>query len=136
MVGSSNLSRSALQTGVEWNLISEQQFAPETHEQVRREFSLLWDQGSELTSELLKGYAEKAKTLRSKLFVPDQVDSQEEGLHRAHGKSRLSPHSSRFVMQATRVRWSQSRPEWGRRGLRPSMRGRLETDSGIGHASL
>ncbi len=78
VVGSSNLSRSALQTGVEWNLISEQQFAPETHEQVRREFSLLWGQGSELTSELLKGYAEKAKELRSKHLILERIDTPEE----------------------------------------------------------
>jgi len=43
VVGSSNLSRPALQTGVEWNLLSERQAAPEAHDKVRLQFSSLWD---------------------------------------------------------------------------------------------
>lgn len=53
VVGSSNLSRLALQAGVEWNLLSERQAAPEAHERVRVEFSSLWDVASELSSDLL-----------------------------------------------------------------------------------
>lgn len=77
VVGSSNLSRPALQTGVEWNLLSEKQSAPAAHEQVRMEFSSLWELASELSSDLLTRYAEKSKAYRSKHFEPERIDERE-----------------------------------------------------------
>lgn len=77
VVGSSNLSRPALQTGVEWNLLSDRKTAPDTHDKVRLEFSSLWDVASDLSSDLLKKYAEKAKSFRSIYFEPERIDERE-----------------------------------------------------------
>ncbi|MEZ6031787.1 MAG: DEAD/DEAH box helicase family protein [Planctomycetaceae bacterium] len=77
VVGSSNLSRPALQTGVEWNLLSDRKAAPDAHEKVRLEFSSLWDAASDLNSDLLKKYAEKAKSFRSVHFEPERIDERE-----------------------------------------------------------
>jgi HKD family nuclease len=76
VVGSSNLSRPALQTGVEWNLLSERHAAPEAHDKVRLEFTSLWDVASELSSELLTQYAEKSKAFRSVHFEPERIDER------------------------------------------------------------
>ena len=77
VVGSSNLSRPALQTGVEWNLLSDRQAAPEAHEKVRLEFSSLWDVASELSSDLLSKYAEKSKAFRSVHFEAERIDERQ-----------------------------------------------------------
>ena len=77
VVGSSNLSRPALQTGVEWNLLSERHAAPEAHERVRVEFSSLWDVASELSSDLLTNYAEKSKSFRSVHFEAERIDERQ-----------------------------------------------------------
>ena len=77
VVGSSNLSRPALQTGVEWNLLSERQTAPGAHEKVRVEFSSLWDVASELSSDLLTNYAEKSKSFRSVHFEAERIDERQ-----------------------------------------------------------
>jgi superfamily II DNA or RNA helicase/diadenosine tetraphosphate (Ap4A) HIT family hydrolase/HKD family nuclease/SOS-response transcriptional repressor LexA len=77
VVGSSNLSRPALQTGVEWNLLSERKAAPEAHEKVRVEFSSLWDVASELSSDLLTNYAEKSKSFRSVHFEAERIDERQ-----------------------------------------------------------
>ncbi|MFN9720472.1 MAG: DEAD/DEAH box helicase family protein [Planctomycetota bacterium] len=77
VIGSSNLSRPALQTGVEWNLLSERQAAPEAHEKVRLEFSSLWDVASELSSDLLSKYAEKSKAFRSVHFEAERIDERQ-----------------------------------------------------------
>ncbi len=77
VVGSSNLSRPALQTGVEWNLLSDRQAAPEAHEKVRLEFSSLWDVASELSSDLLTNYAKKSKSFRSVHFEAERIDERE-----------------------------------------------------------
>jgi diadenosine tetraphosphate (Ap4A) HIT family hydrolase/HKD family nuclease len=77
VVGSSNLSRPALQTGVEWNLLIERQAAPEAHEKIRMEFSSLWDVASELSSDLLTSYAEKSKSFRSVHFEAERIDERQ-----------------------------------------------------------
>lgn len=77
VVGSSNLSRPALQTGVEWNLVSNRQAAPEVHEKVRLEFSSLWDVASELSADLLTKYAEKSKSFRSVHFEAERIDERQ-----------------------------------------------------------
>ncbi|MBL8820161.1 MAG: DEAD/DEAH box helicase family protein [Planctomyces sp.] len=77
VVGSSNLSRPALQTGVEWNLLSEQRVAPDAHDQLRREFSTLWAVASEISSELLARYGEKSRTFRATHFEAERIDERE-----------------------------------------------------------
>lgn len=76
-VGSSNLSRPALQTGIEWNLLSDQNSAPNAHAQVASEFESLWDVASELTPELVAEYSKLAAKFRTANFEPESVDVRE-----------------------------------------------------------
>mgnify|MGYP002630241702 CR=1 FL=1 len=76
-VGSSNLSRPALQTGIEWNLLSDKHSAPDAHAQVASEFELLWNVASELTPDLVAEYAKLATKFRKANFEPESVDVRE-----------------------------------------------------------
>jgi len=76
-VGSSNLSRPALQTGIEWNLLSEKHAAPDAHAQIAEEFAALWDVATELTPELVELYSRNAKNFRATNFEPEAVDLRE-----------------------------------------------------------
>ena len=76
-VGSSNLSRPALQTGIEWNLLSDRNSAPDAHAQVASEFESLWNVASELTPELVAEYAKLATKFRNANFEPESVDVRE-----------------------------------------------------------
>jgi len=77
VVGSSNLSRPALQSGVEWNLISERRSALVAHEHVQVEFTSLWEVATEFSAELLTVYAEKSKSFRSTHFEPERLDERQ-----------------------------------------------------------
>lgn len=76
-VGSSNLSRPALQTGIEWNLLATKSSAPETHAQVAAEFETLWQIASPLTPELVEVYTRNAKKYRETHFEPEVGDDRE-----------------------------------------------------------
>ena len=76
-VGSSNLSRPALQTGIEWNLLSTKSSAPATHAQVAAEFESLWQIASPLTPELVEVYTRNAKKYRETHFEPEVGDERE-----------------------------------------------------------
>ncbi len=73
-VGSSNLSKPALQTGVEWNLLSTKDTSSNTHAMVASEFENLWDSASPLTIELVEAYSNKAKKYRAEHFEPESED--------------------------------------------------------------
>lgn len=60
-VGSSNLSRSALLHGIEWNLRVDQRQDPLAYEHVRAAFEKLWVVGRPLTQEWVSAYAAKAR---------------------------------------------------------------------------
>lgn len=77
-VGSSNLSGPALQTGIEWNLLSTQAAPTVAHRQAATEFSSLWDNVSPITAELIDQYAQHATAYRSKHFQPETKDSRDE----------------------------------------------------------
>lgn len=79
-VGSSNLSRPALQTGVEWNLLSTPEKESEAHAQSISEFESLWALGSPLTPQLVEDYAELAAKYRAEHFVPESGDVREASL--------------------------------------------------------
>jgi superfamily II DNA or RNA helicase/diadenosine tetraphosphate (Ap4A) HIT family hydrolase/SOS-response transcriptional repressor LexA len=76
-VGSSNLSRPALQSGIEWNLLSTGVGRSGAHAQFATEFDRLWEWASPLTPELVDRYAAKARLYRETNFVPDSIDVRE-----------------------------------------------------------
>lgn len=73
-VGSSNLSKPALLTGVEWNLLSTTNAKEASHTQFSDQFDLLWDVASTLTQELVANYEQKAAKYRREHFVPVTVE--------------------------------------------------------------
>ena len=77
-VGSSNLSGPALQTGVEWNLLSTQPVPSLAHQQVAAEFASLWEIASPLTTVLIDDYAKHATEYRQQHFQPETHDSRDE----------------------------------------------------------
>jgi superfamily II DNA or RNA helicase/diadenosine tetraphosphate (Ap4A) HIT family hydrolase/HKD family nuclease/SOS-response transcriptional repressor LexA len=76
-VGSSNLSKPALKTGVEWNLLSSMNAAPEAHAQVAAEFDALWKIASSLTPAIVEQYSVRASKFRNENFTPESIDSRE-----------------------------------------------------------
>ncbi|MGE3780603.1 MAG: DEAD/DEAH box helicase family protein, partial [Pirellulaceae bacterium] len=76
-VGSSNLSRPALETGIEWNLLSTSPGQSGVHAQFIAAFDRLWELASPLTQELVDRYAAKAKSYRAAHFVPASADIRE-----------------------------------------------------------
>ncbi len=60
-VGSSNLSRSALQTGIEWNLRVDRDRDSEAYVRVRDAFEALWRVGRQLDDEWIAKYADRAR---------------------------------------------------------------------------
>ncbi|MDP1915396.1 MAG: DEAD/DEAH box helicase family protein [Myxococcales bacterium] len=60
-VGSSNLSRSALQTGIEWNLRVDRDRDSEAYVRVREAFEALWQVGRQLDDEWIARYADRAR---------------------------------------------------------------------------
>ncbi len=73
-VGSSNLSKPALLTGVEWNLLSTTNTQESSHAQFSEQFDLLWDVASPLTPELVSSYEQTAEKYRREHFVPVTVE--------------------------------------------------------------
>lgn len=61
-VGSSNLSRSALDTGIEWNLRLERERDPEAYATVTTAFEELWQRAHPLDEQWLAEYAQRART--------------------------------------------------------------------------
>lgn len=76
-VGSSNLSRPALETGVEWNLLSTTEEHEPAHAKFAEEFDILWENASALTSKAVVDYEQRARKFRRENFVPETQESQE-----------------------------------------------------------
>jgi len=74
VVGSSNLSRAALETGVEWNLIGQTSGSEAIDEELARAFGDLWVQATLLDEALVARYAEHAKEAHGKFVPPETVD--------------------------------------------------------------
>lgn len=60
-VGSSNVSRSALTEGVEWNLRADRQSQPGAYARIREAFERLWPEANPLTAEWISAYAARAR---------------------------------------------------------------------------
>jgi superfamily II DNA or RNA helicase/diadenosine tetraphosphate (Ap4A) HIT family hydrolase len=74
VVGSSNLSKAALETGVEWNLIGQTSGAEPIDLELARAFTDLWQQATPLDDTLVARYAERAKEAHRKFIPPESVD--------------------------------------------------------------
>lgn len=61
-VGSSNLSRAALETGIEWNLRVDRNTHPRAWERVREAIDGVWALARPLTPEWVAGYARRARS--------------------------------------------------------------------------
>ena len=61
VVGSSNLSRSALTTGVEWNLVGETAGSQSLDQEMAAAFEALWCQATPLSAEVITRYSRRAE---------------------------------------------------------------------------
>ena len=76
-VGSSNLSRTALESGIEWNLLSTTDDSPEAYSQFITEFEWLWKISPTLTTNLVETYSHFASEYRRTHFEPESEDERE-----------------------------------------------------------
>ena len=74
VVGSSNLSKAALETGVEWNLIGHTSGAEPIDLELARAFTDIWHQATPLDNALVARYAAHAKEARLKFIPPESFD--------------------------------------------------------------
>jgi superfamily II DNA or RNA helicase/diadenosine tetraphosphate (Ap4A) HIT family hydrolase/HKD family nuclease len=74
VVGSSNLSKAALETGIEWNLIGQTTGSEPIDLALAHAFTDLWQQATPLDDALVARYAEHAKEARLKFIPPESVD--------------------------------------------------------------
>ena len=73
VVGSSNLSRAALESGVEWNVLLHDDSA-HVHSELQSAFAALWNVAAPLTDDLLAGYAAMAHRTRESRSEPEAED--------------------------------------------------------------
>ncbi|MFN7989465.1 MAG: DEAD/DEAH box helicase family protein [Thermoanaerobaculia bacterium] len=76
-VGSSNISRSALDGGIEWNLRVDRTASPEAWNRLLRGFDELWAIATPLTSEWLSGYEERARSTPQALPAEEETEEPE-----------------------------------------------------------
>jgi superfamily II DNA or RNA helicase/diadenosine tetraphosphate (Ap4A) HIT family hydrolase/SOS-response transcriptional repressor LexA len=74
-VGSSNLSRSALETGIEWNLRVERDRDASAYTRIRESFEGLWERARKLDSEWIAAYARRAQRTQVPL-PPGEVETE------------------------------------------------------------
>ncbi|MCX6877619.1 MAG: DEAD/DEAH box helicase family protein [Verrucomicrobia bacterium] len=74
VVGSSNLSKAALETGVEWNLIGQTTGSEPIDLALANAFADLWQQATPLDDALVTTYALHAKEAHRKFIPPESVD--------------------------------------------------------------
>ncbi|MGK0188602.1 MAG: superfamily II DNA or RNA helicase/diadenosine tetraphosphate (Ap4A) HIT family hydrolase [Verrucomicrobiales bacterium] len=86
VVGSSNLSRAALQSGIEWNLVgqtapSDQMIAAgdrSIESALTGAFTDLWEQGTRINADVIDRYAKRVATARASFVEPESIDTAEE----------------------------------------------------------
>jgi superfamily II DNA or RNA helicase/diadenosine tetraphosphate (Ap4A) HIT family hydrolase/HKD family nuclease/SOS-response transcriptional repressor LexA len=74
VVGSSNLSKAALETGVEWNLIGQTTGSEPIDLTLATAFTDLWQQATPLDDALVASYALHAKEAHLKFIPPESAD--------------------------------------------------------------
>lgn len=108
-VGSSNVSRSALASGIEWNLRLERRSNPSVWEQVIDGFEDWWRRSLKLTPEWLASYRERAA--KANIAAPEILSDPGECLPEPHrlqadalralAESRRAGHGRALVVMAT-----------------------------------
>ncbi len=73
-VGSSNLSRPALETGVEWNLLYSSHDHAGIPNVFEREFNALWQASADLNQQIVEQYEAQAAKHRKTKFEPESED--------------------------------------------------------------
>ena len=121
-VGSSNLSRSALGSGVEWNLRLERRDDPRAYSELEQAFEDLWAQGRPLTQAWVDDYADPRARESASRSRKERPRSSHPPRSRSPMASswRPSPSSPRPGPRDVAGPWSSSPPASGRRGSRPS----------------
>ena len=76
-IGSSNLSRPALESGIEWNLLATRNEAPEADAQMAVEFESLWLTATPLTNTVVENYTGLAQQYRVNHFEPESIATRE-----------------------------------------------------------
>jgi diadenosine tetraphosphate (Ap4A) HIT family hydrolase/HKD family nuclease len=110
-VGSSNLSLSALDTGIEWNLRIDRANDPEAYKSVGEAFEALWSSSRTLTAEWIEAYAARTRQAAQPLPVGEVETTDLERCHDPHGiqvealaklrESRANGHRRALVVMAT-----------------------------------
>jgi superfamily II DNA or RNA helicase/diadenosine tetraphosphate (Ap4A) HIT family hydrolase/HKD family nuclease len=77
VVGSSNLSRAALQTGIEWNLIGHTTGTDPIDTALTEAFADLWQQSTPLSAALVTAYAERVAAARQSIVPPESLEAPE-----------------------------------------------------------
>lgn len=75
-VGSSNISRPALVTGIEWNLLSSTSKTHAAHDAFESAFNQLWNAATPLTLDVANAYASKANEYRKQHFEAESQDTR------------------------------------------------------------
>ncbi|MBK9087961.1 MAG: DEAD/DEAH box helicase family protein [Holophagales bacterium] len=84
-VGSSNLSRSALYGGIEWNLRVDRAVVPDAWNRLLTGFEELWGIATPLTSEWLSGYEQRTRATPMPLPPEEEAEEPEEPFPVPHG---------------------------------------------------
>ncbi len=74
VVGSSNLSKAALETGIEWNLIGQTTGSEPIDLVLSQAFLDLWEQATPLDDAVVTNYATHAKEAHRKFIPPESID--------------------------------------------------------------
>ena len=78
VVGSSNISKPALETGIEWNLVGNIAPSEKLHTELLNAFASLWGQSTILTAPLVQQYASLAFKARQLVVQPESKDLRAE----------------------------------------------------------
>ncbi len=76
-VGSSNLSRPALVTGVEWNLLSTSSQSMSAHSEFADRYDALWRVATPLTTAVIETYSQRVLEFRKLHFEAESLDDRE-----------------------------------------------------------
>jgi superfamily II DNA or RNA helicase/HKD family nuclease/SOS-response transcriptional repressor LexA len=104
VVGSSNLSRAALVSGVEWNLVGETSGSGALDRELIAAFDDLWQQATPLSSDVVERYAARAAPTAEMRRAWDRGAERADGAATAPGEIRPRPWQSEALESLARIR--------------------------------